>query len=782
MKTPRNRWQAMLVLFLILLAAIAVDSCSSSSNSPDDNPPVGPKVVDQISAEVTETGATLALKNGMALEVPAGAVSGKVKIELSQYGEDENFAHVSQTVLNVNAEGAVNLSYLRIPLPADQDTSLVGAAYRSSDGEELTHLTIQVNATADTMIVDLSEAGTSKRTAGSGSVPNGNYVVEVGSPITVTQKYSGQYCYYEQDYGTCWAAAWLMMLKSYSNRFAYEEIYKLLYFTKLGPDDGLNWRRMDDLAAWTEILINKKGEYNTFCTYSNFINHILDKLGQGYPVLANMNTHQGLFVGYEITNPGPNQVITLTYHDPQMWLLRVPYRTITTTELKSEFWDMWPVTIVNYFSTFCINEAPPIDRSLQTIELMDCQREALYITGLEKGMAFSKGNLIVDRVIWDQSKQSGLSFTNSAGRPRDITGINLRGVRVWNMNLTSPATVNVKSSLYRVVNGVYKTPALQVKEQSVTVSAKAGKMYKEDFLIEDYADALRFGDTLFAVETEMFDGSNKYLDGFDVVFSHYPLRIQSLTPTQGEPGTEVTIRGVGFGKNSGQVTFSGVLTGIVSWSDTVIVAEVPQVAGSSDVAVRVGDYTSNSKTFATASLLDQIKRCKFEQFNAFGWFDTKYTRMFALFFASASNQRDLIWNGNVATKSYTQALEDYYTETYNLRIVFDPSGASIDSVVGYLKVDRVIDGKLTERTLTELAAVDLPFKGNLDDENGYLCYYWIEPPEIPTKLTKLQWFRNSYNPDGSVYTADTLTNVNWLNPDHEGEIKILLWEKNPELK
>ena len=776
----RNRHQAAINWLLVCLATIIIGGCSGSSDGPDDKPPDGPTVVDQVSADVTEAGATLSLKNGMALEIPAGAVSGKVKIELSQYGEDKNFAHECQTVLNIETDAELNSGFLRIPLPATQDTTLLGAGYRSDDGELLKHLLVTCNTAGDTMIVSLADANIS--TLSASNVPDGNYVVEMGSPITVTQRYSGQFCYYEQDYGTCWATAWLMMMKSYSNRFAYDEIYKLLYFTEIGPNDGLNWRRMDDLAKWTETLINKKGEYATFCSYSNFINYVLDKLSQGYPVLANMNTHQGLFVGYEITNPGPNQTITLTYHDPQMEQQRLPYRTVSTAQLKADFWDIWPITIVNYFSAFCINEAPPVGRSLQTIEMMDTPGEALYIAGLEKGMAFTKGNQIVDRVIWDHSKQSGLSFSNSAGRPRDLSGIHLRGTRVWNMNLTNAATVKVKTSLYRVVNGAYKIPALQVKEQSLTVNAKSGKLYNEDFLLEDYAANLRYGDTLFAVEAELLDGANSYLDGFDVVFSHYPLRIHSLNPAEGEPGTTVTIRGVGFGKTTAQVTFSDVPTGIVSWSDTLIVAEVPEIAGSSDVAVKVGDYSSNTRTFTTASLLDQIKRCKFEQLNAFGVFQTKNGRMYGLFFPSINNQQDLLWNGNVATKTYSTALCGGYTESYDIRIVFDPSGGSIDSILGFNRVDYITNGKLRERTQTELGAIDLPLRDTDDDEGGYECYYWLDQSQIASKLTRVSWFRNSYRDDGSLYTSDTLTNVNWLDSEHEGEFKILLWERNPALK
>ena len=77
--------------------------------------------------------------------------------------------------------------------------------------------------------------------------------------------------------------------------------------------------------------------------------------------------------------------------------------------------------------------------------------------------------------------------------------------------------------------------------------------------------------------------------------------IKSLSPLSGFPGTTVTITGANFGSTKGMsaVTFNGKpATAIVSWSDSVIKADVPQVAlGPVKVVVTVSGVASNAGAF-----------------------------------------------------------------------------------------------------------------------------------------------------------------------------------------
>ena len=87
--------------------------------------------------------------------------------------------------------------------------------------------------------------------------------------------------------------------------------------------------------------------------------------------------------------------------------------------------------------------------------------------------------------------------------------------------------------------------------------------------------------------------------------------ITGLSPTTGAPGTAVTISGSGFGATQGNSTlsFNGGTATVSSWSDTQIVAIVPDQAYPGPVTVTVGGITALGPTFTvafTAQLTDSL--------------------------------------------------------------------------------------------------------------------------------------------------------------------------------
>ena len=78
-----------------------------------------------------------------------------------------------------------------------------------------------------------------------------------------------------------------------------------------------------------------------------------------------------------------------------------------------------------------------------------------------------------------------------------------------------------------------------------------------------------------------------------VQFSIENLSVSGLSPTLGPIGSQVTITGTGFGasQTTSGVAFFGTVANIQSWSDTQIVALVPQGASSGSLIVTVGGIT-----------------------------------------------------------------------------------------------------------------------------------------------------------------------------------------------
>jgi len=76
-----------------------------------------------------------------------------------------------------------------------------------------------------------------------------------------------------------------------------------------------------------------------------------------------------------------------------------------------------------------------------------------------------------------------------------------------------------------------------------------------------------------------------------------PPFINSLTPTNGEPGTTVTIQGLDFTSTTGTVTFHGQTATVSNWSDRSITATVPNGVTSGNVVVTAGGLSSNGVWF-----------------------------------------------------------------------------------------------------------------------------------------------------------------------------------------
>ncbi len=84
--------------------------------------------------------------------------------------------------------------------------------------------------------------------------------------------------------------------------------------------------------------------------------------------------------------------------------------------------------------------------------------------------------------------------------------------------------------------------------------------------------------------------------GFDLLTT-VPI-LSSLSCNSGPPGTEVTLRGKGFGDGvSSRVEFAGTEAGVAEWHDDYIVVYVPSGSISGAVSVTTPGGTSNPMGF-----------------------------------------------------------------------------------------------------------------------------------------------------------------------------------------
>jgi hypothetical protein len=87
-------------------------------------------------------------------------------------------------------------------------------------------------------------------------------------------------------------------------------------------------------------------------------------------------------------------------------------------------------------------------------------------------------------------------------------------------------------------------------------------------------------------------------------YTYQELSVRSFSPGNGPAGMHIRISGAGFGSlnSPAGVTINGVKATVVSVSDTLIVAEIPENAGSGPVTVLVDGKTSSGAAFTFQSI------------------------------------------------------------------------------------------------------------------------------------------------------------------------------------
>ncbi|WP_170123237.1 IPT/TIG domain-containing protein [Pedobacter nutrimenti] len=89
-------------------------------------------------------------------------------------------------------------------------------------------------------------------------------------------------------------------------------------------------------------------------------------------------------------------------------------------------------------------------------------------------------------------------------------------------------------------------------------------------------------------------------------YTYQELSVQSISPANGSAGAHIQITGAGFGSTSGpaQVFINGKQALVVSASDNLLVAEVPEAAGTGPVTVKVNGKEASGQTFKFQSITD----------------------------------------------------------------------------------------------------------------------------------------------------------------------------------
>jgi len=535
------------------------------------------KKIDSLKQTVTAAGGALKLKSGSGVEIPADSINETAEVTIGEFDIAKFDNAPAQKIFTVQSSLMIKNAVLTVKLPEKYWKKYISAVYMAPDGNAV-FIDPVFDDAARTMAIKLEGgkrpvADMKRKPRGkgnqSGSKPAGAenkdvdfeagacVVIETGGePLEVPASRLIELPYYEQGgSGCCWAAASLMLIKSYaSDAYSDMTIYEILKGMKLGKNDGIGgaWSSdMTRLGSRIKGYTGRKTETVTFYNFNNFIKYVISQVACGKPVMANMGLHQGLFLGYEITADGKKMMI---YHDPQNSTERTPaqtpYRKVPDTQIKADFTPSFAKSIN---ITICAKD--PVDTlkaRLQTFHMPDSQDGNILMKsagGVGTIKKDGKRRLVADYITWDAFSENGYKFNAWQEQP-EFDEFVISAMPVWNSDRKNDARCSIISSIHRIKGGVIEYPALlETAEVKITlkkyedgsVPDQTGNhpsryLYSNAFELNKMKSKLVPSDLEFAVVNELRDAKNNLAGLFNIKFKYRPLIITPKAPGGVKPG------------------------------------------------------------------------------------------------------------------------------------------------------------------------------------------------------------------------------------------------------
>ncbi len=585
---------------------------------------------------VGPSGGTVALGNGIALVVPAGAAAAGVTATLSLITNDPLFGDSLHTVVGLTFSGAVTAARLDVPVaPGAVAERYAGALYDPAN-PVFKYLTPTVNGS--TVSLDLAAADSApasastswrKAAAAAGAIPlAGRVAVEKGvadpagtgpvGPIAIP--------YMEQGTaeGPCWAAALDMFHKGYEkDPGVYNTIPWIFAYFGVSKDAGVDSEAFHYLvnggtfARLASRVTGRSLSRQMNLSFYNFVAYVKEQTKAGKPVLANLVWHAGVFLGYEGNY--------LYYHDPANVVQgeavagyrRFPYTRVAIEDLRREFFlrNWYDHIALNAFQSW-VADIPPPSPNLQTLGFPDAGPGDLSktFTGIGFEAPNSAGRLqMLDKVSWDHTQRYGYRHLVPEVPPT-VENIVIKDLPVFNMDRSHEAKVKIKVRVVSYDLGSWKSPPLWQTELEKTLPAfpasdpaSARQSYSVIIPFQEVAAKILPDDQKLSLVFELFDGQGTRLDHFNTDFTLGGPFITSISPDPAETNGMVTLEGFGFGGPENKVMFSSdggriAATSIVGWSDNKVSVKVPVGAKTGPVTVTRGATTSNSVPLAVEGI------------------------------------------------------------------------------------------------------------------------------------------------------------------------------------
>jgi RHS repeat-associated protein len=250
--------------------------------------------------------------------------------------------------------------------------------------------------------------------------------------------------------------------------------------------------------------------------------------------------------------------------------------------------------------------------------------------------------------------------------------------------------------------------------------------------------------------------------------------VTSFSPSSGPAGATVTILGGGFGASQGTstVAFDGATAAVSSWSDTQIVATVPQQTGTGPISVTVNSNTTQSTASfilsATVQIADSFGRTSSYTATSTGgtWQAITATGSGCSSCTTRGNiQRSFGSSGNMT--SYTDELGHVTTYTYD-------ANGNMTSISKQLDSNNTVTTSYTYNSFGEVLTMTDPLGNvttNAYDANGNLLTVTTPVPQSGVAASVTQF---AYDVKGQLtQITDPLNHVSTLTYTPAGLISTI---------
>ena len=577
----------------LLCSCILFYSCSSDDSGPTgpgDNGNSGGSVLDTKSMTIGPAGGSIVLSNGTSVVFPAGVVEKDVTYTVSTidpdaYGEAD--PSIGRVIVECSGEVTTfdTPVEIRVPLPegmTEADSSMVFGGYidEESGTKEMIACGIRMVGGLPYAVVPMEHFSSGFAEWLFGKTPPYS-----AGPLEVP--YYGQG---ESQY--CWAAS-LQMVSQAAQFETRKEITDII--GRMGVDEsGITSIKFRTSSTITSIIKGRTGVTPDRCTYdgvnySVMKDYLRREIGvKGHPVAVHSSvwSHAVVVVGYDGN--------TFYIHDPAS----------TTNDAIGYTARSWSDMVKGMGAgQFMVCLSVPKD--------LDSARPKVTVNLMNRAFRLDKPSTTDDPVsrfydfMWDYKQEDGYALTDRRDQKAvgelhgEVSTLKQTGdIEIVNSSRTASQEVSI---WFEIICLDHTTSKYSVNER-FTVPANSSRRFKFD---DVPVDEFRWNseDTAeYSIVVRALAGGTLADEGaLQFKIKSRPVEITSMQPEQGSPGTEVVLKGTGFGsipKNT-TVFFNGVKAEVdeSSWSNTEITVTVPDNATTGPISVKNCDVTGKSDTF-----------------------------------------------------------------------------------------------------------------------------------------------------------------------------------------